>query len=1055
MTQLSLYLFGSPRVALDGAPLHIVRRKATALLAYLAVSGQSHSRDWLATLLWPESDQSKARGNLRRMLSEIKGTLGENWLDIEREQARMQGQADLSKEQSIWLDVAVFQENLRVYEAHNHSGTALCPDCLPFLEAAVALYQDDFMAGFSLQACREYDEWQFFQAEELRGQLTQALVRLSGHAAAAQDYDCAIGYARRWLALDALHEPAHQQLMALYDQAGQRSAALRQYQVCRQILADELGVEPSQKTTDLYKHFHAEDLVVSIPSADTASEKNIAPSHNLPLELTSFIGRENEISQIKELLRQNRLVTLTGSGGVGKTRLSIQVAEELLDEFPDGIWYIELAPLSDPDKVPQTVAATLGLREDRQHTFLDILGNYLESRQVLLVLDNCEHLLTACASLTDNLLRQSSGLKICASSREPLGIGGEIPFAVPSLMTPNPNQLPELEIFKTYEAVRLFTERASVTVPSFQVGARNLQAIAQICYRLDGIPLALELAAPRLKILTTAQLASRLDNAFRLLTGGSRTALPRQQTLQATIDWSYQLLDHKERLLLQRLAVFAGGFSLKGAEQVCAGEDLGDGEIFDLLASLIDKSMVDVERDPNRKIRYRLLEMVRQYARQKLLESGQSQTVSARHLAFFLEMAELIEPQLRTSAALERLADLSQEAANLRAALSWALESEVSAKIEDGLRLASALLNFWHTQNFHNEGYGWLLKGLSHMPEDAEPSQFRAKACFSIGHLAVPMDKPEEAREWMEQSLGIYQLLEDPQGIITAQSMLGEIHAWSGSFDQARELGEASIKLARSLEDRWLLAWTLCRYGASLAFHPPDADSDQVRSLFEESLSLFEQMGDQFQVGDHYIVLGWITYKQGDLTSASIYFKQALATARAKKSKWMEAEALFTLGAVACNRGEFQQMKSLVSQSIALREEMGLSTIERIWALGFAEVNLGQTDEAVRHFKACLKASHYNNYLIVPLIGIARAMLQSNQPLIAAQLLGASQPLLDELNWFDSFPVKEFERAWDELQKQIDATRLKQEFEEEHRLTIEEAVSLALDVKVALASHTL
>jgi len=901
---------------------------------------------------------------------------------------------------------------------------------------------DEFQAAFATapQALRAAISGQLALQETSWNELGPLQVRMGLHTGEAQldpgGDEYAVSHTKNRAA--RIMSTAHGGQILL----SQETKELVDHQLPEGVTLKNLG-EHRLKGMGILEHLYqinAPGLVDEFPSLGTESHTQ----HNLPFELTSFIGRENEISQVKELLSQNRLVTLTGSGGVGKTRLSIQLAEELLDEFPDGIWYIELALLSDPDRVPQTVAATLGLREDPDHSFLDILGNYLASRRVLLVLDNCEHLLTACASLADNLLRRSSGLKICTSSREALGIGGEIPFAVPSLRTPDPNQLPDLDVFRTYEAVRLFTERAQVAVPSFQVGAHNLQAIAQICHRLDGIPLALELAAPRLKILTTEQLASRLDNAFRLLTGGSRTALPRQQTLQATIDWSYQLLDHKERLLLQRLAVFAGGFSLKGAEQVCAGDDLDDGEIFDLLASLVDKSMVDAERDQNRKMRYRLLETVRQYARQKLFESGQSQTVYDRHLAYFLEMAELIEPQLRTSVALERLADLSQEAANLRAALSWALESETAAKIEDGVRLASALLNFWHTQNFHIEGYGWLLKGLTHMPEDAEPSQVRAKACFSIGHLTVPMDRPEEARQWMEESLGIYRLLEDPKGIITAQSMLGEIHAWSGSFDQARELGEASVKMARSLEDRWLLAWALCRYGASLHFQSLDADSDQERLLFEESLSLFEQMGDQLQVGDHYIILGWITYMQGDLTSANMYYKRALSTARAMKSKWMEAAALFSLGTVACNRGEFQQMKSQVSQSIALREEMGLSTIERLWALGFAEVNLGQTDESIRHFKKCLKSSHYRNYLIVPLIGIAKAMLQSNRPRIAAYLLGASKPLLDELNWFDPFPEKEFERAWNELQKQIDPTTLKQEYDEEHRLTLEEAVSLAL-----------
>jgi len=554
--------------------------------------------------------------------------------------------------------------------------------------------------------------------------------------------------------------------------------------------------------------------------------------------------------------------------------------------------------------------------------------------------------------------------------------------------------------------------------------------------------------------LTTEQLASRLDNAFRLLKGGSRTALPRQQTLQATIDWSYQLLDHRERLLLQRLAVFAGGFSLKGAEQVCAGDDLDDWEIFDLLASLVDKSIVTAERDQNSKMRYRLLETVRQYARQKLFESGQSQTIYDRHLSFFLEMAELIEPQLRTSVALERLADLNQEAANLRAALSWALESEESAKIDDGLRLASALLSFWHKQNFHNEGYGWLIKGLTHMPDVAGPSPVRAKACFSIGHLILPLFRLEEARQWMEKSLGIYQLLEDPKGIITAQSMLGEIHAWNDSFDKARELGEASVTLARSLDDRWLLAWVLCRYGTSLFYQSPGADSDQARSLLEESLLIFEQAGDQLQVGDHYINLGTMALNRGDLTRASMYYNKALTIARAMKSKYLEANALLSLGSVAYSRDEFQQMKNLVSQGIALRVEIGLPAADRLWFLGFAEVNLGQTDEAVKHFKECLKTSADNNILIVSLIGIARAVYQSNQTRTAVQLLGATNALMEELNfWFDLLGEKEYERACNELQRQIDATTLRQEFEEGHSLTLEEAVSLALDIKVATSSQ--
>ena len=296
------------------------------------------------------------------------------------------------------------------------------------------------------------------------------------------------------------------------------------------------------------------------------------PSHNLPLELTAFIGREKEIAQVQLLLHQHRLVTLTGSGGVGKTRLSIQVAGEMLTEFPQGIWYVELAPISDPDLVSHSVAAVLGLREEPNRPIIETLCHFLSNRELLLVLDNCEHLLAACAQLADALLRNAPKLRILISSREALGIAGEHPFRVPSLSLPDPKQMPPLEALQRYEAVQLFTERAGAVLPSFQVTAHNARAVAQICQRLDGIPLALELAAARLNMLTAEQLDSRLDHAFRLLTGGSRTALPRQQTLRAAIDWSYKLLSTSEQVLLRRLAVFAGGSTLEAAEAVCAGD---------------------------------------------------------------------------------------------------------------------------------------------------------------------------------------------------------------------------------------------------------------------------------------------------------------------------------------------------------------------------------------------------------------------------------------------------------------------------------------------------
>ena len=768
------------------------------------------------------------------------------------------------------------------------------------------------------------------------------------------------------------------------------------------------------------------------------------PSHNLPLELTAFIGRQREIAQVQELLRAHRMVTLTGSGGVGKTRLSIQAAGGTLVEFPDGVWYVELASISDPDLLPQTVAVVLGLRDESTRPVMETLSAFLTSRELLLVLDNCEHLLEACARLADALLRKAPRLKILTSSREALGIAGEYAFRVPSLSAPDPRQMPSLEGLQEYEAVQLFVDRARCVLPTFELHERNAHAIAAICQRLDGIPLALELAAARLNILTPEQLASRLDHAFRLLTGGSRTALPRQQTLRAAIDWSYQLLSDQEQVLLRRLAVFAGGGTLEAIEAVCAGKGLEMEQILNLLSGLVNKSIVSAERKQKEETRYRLLETVRQYAREKLYESKESQVFHDRHLDYFLGLAEAIEPQLRTSVALERLQVLNLELDNMRAALSWSLDETGSQKIEAGLRLASALLNFWHTQSFHNEGYTWLNKGLSASPGVPANSSVRARACFSAGHLILPLGRQEETRQLLQKSLDIYRGNDDITGVVMAQSLLGENCAWSGAFDEARELGEASVAMCRTLNDPWLLAWSLCRYGTSLFYQ---GEHSLARPLLEESLAIFEQLGDQLQVGDHYINLGTIQHNRGDLSKANAYYQKALISTQAMQSNWNEANVLHCLGNVAYEQNEYQQMQAFLQQSVSLNRETGSPRLRNSLSdLGVAEINLGQPRQAAQHFKECLQMSTDSNGVAACLLGIARVALQTNQALPGARLLGAFKRLL-EVDIHQFWPMKEYEYAWAEAKGQLDAPALEQAISEGQAMTLEQAVAFAMEVR--------
>ena len=434
--------------------------------------------------------------------------------------------------------------------------------------------------------------------------------------------------------------------------------------------------------------------------------------NNLPAQLSSFIGREAEITEIKQLLAETRLLTLTGAGGSGKSRLALQVAADLLAEYPDGIWLVELAPVSDPDMVTQLTAKALGIREQPRRPLLETLVDRLRSKRLLLVLDNCEHLLDACATLAGALLKTCFNLRILATSREAIGITGESIFQVPSLATPDPGATMSLGSLCQFEAVRLFKDRAVAVQSRFALTDATAPAVAQICWRVEGIPLAIELAAARMSALSTAQIAERLRDSFELLSHGKRTAMPRHQTLRATIDWSYALLTDAEQTLFQRLSAFAGGFDLKAAENVCAGEGIEREHILDLLTQLVEKSLVLV-REQTGTTRYRLLEPIRQYAQDRLRQSGALPVAQRRHVYYFQRLAQGAAGQLLGSDRLLAVEELELEHANLLAALAWAAENEP----ESALKLSNALGWFWEFRGYLAEGRECFKRTIAQSPE--------------------------------------------------------------------------------------------------------------------------------------------------------------------------------------------------------------------------------------------------------------------------------------------------------------------------------------------------
>ena len=640
-----------------------------------------------------------------------------------------------------------------------------------------------------------------------------------------------------------------------------------------------------------------------------------ATPNNLPQQATSFIGREKELAELRQLLARSRLLTLTGAGGCGKTRLCLQVAAESLERFPDGAWLVELAPLADPGLVPQTVATVLGLKEEPGKPITQTLTEHLKDKQLLLLLDNCEHLLDGCAKLVDMLVRQCLPLTILANSREALGIGGEQAYRVPSLSLPDPKQAHTPASVAPFEAVQLFTERASLARAEFQVTAENAATLASICHRLDGIPLAIELAAARVRALSVEEINRKLDQRFRLLTGGSRTALPRQQTLRSLIDWSYDLLREPEKQLLQRLSVFAGGWRLEAAEQVCAGDRTEDWEVIDLLTSLCDKSLVPVEQKDGH-FRYRLLETVRQYARERLTESGHGEAVRDRHLGYFLTLAEEAEPKLQDAEQAEWLRRLEEEHDNFRSALEWSLSAAGS---QEALRLCGALNRFWSTRGHLAEGREWCARVLAEEGA-AERTLERAKALNAAGNLAWHQTDYRAARALLEHSLAISRELGDCAGIGRSLNNLGNVAVEQGDYSAAQALYEESVAIRRELGDRRSMASVLGNLGY-VAYELGDLTA--ARALSAEALAISRELGDRGRVADALNNLGNVAHDQGDFASARALHEEGLAIGRELGDRDAIATNLHSLGAVAYFQGNFASARALYQESLENRRELG------------------------------------------------------------------------------------------------------------------------------------
>ncbi|MGB3634381.1 MAG: BTAD domain-containing putative transcriptional regulator [Rubrobacteraceae bacterium] len=850
-------------------------RKSAHLVKLLALQpGHRMHREQILDLLWPDLSPKKATNNLYRTLHETRKTLATEDELSQHLQLR-EGQLLICPDQATWVDVVAFESAATV--ARNTREPVA-------YRRALDLYRGELLPD------DRYEEWTERRRRELASLRLDLLIELAALYEKRGEHRLSIGILEKVVSGEPAHEETYASLMRLYALSGRRREALEQYERLRVALSRELEIRPDAESKRLFEQIQSGDFPPPGDSPAQPLPSETLHPNNLPVPRTSFIGREQEIRDLKRLLETTRLLTLTGVGGSGKTRLALEVARELLDFCPDGVWMAGLSSISDPELVPQAVARIFGVREQPGYPLAETLAAALRDSKMLLLLDNCEQVVGMAASLAETLLGSCPGLRVLATSRELLNIKDEASWTVPALSLPDPEDELRVEDLQESESVRLFVDRAAQREISFSLTQRNVGSIVKICGKLDGIPLAIELAAARVGLLSVEQISERLEDALQLLNSGRRTAEPRQQTLRGALDWSHDLLDNKEQRIFRRLAVFAGGFTLEVAEKIAADDDISEEEILELLSSLVDKSLV-ISRDG----RHRLLEPVRQYALEKLAQSGEVQEVRRWHANWCVELAERAEPELTGRDQAWWMNRLETEHDNLRAALGWLLDAEES---ELNLRLASALWMFWHTHGYLSEGRRWSAGALA--AADTSPRRCRAAALMGSGQLALFQRDYDSAERSLEESLSVYREIDDKEGIVTAlirlgyTALLGERNQSSipGYLEEATRLG-LKLKDSRTKADVHIFTG-LASIGRQ--------DLKKAASSYEEALKIARRRGDTQNASLILFNLGFVALGNEDLDGAEAHLRESLKLSRGSEYRLVFVHAGYGLAGVAASR---------------------------------------------------------------------------------------------------------------------------------------------------------
>jgi predicted ATPase/DNA-binding SARP family transcriptional activator len=973
MSNLRLSLLGPPRLERDGVPLKFDTRKIIALVAYLAMTNRSgsHSREALITLLWPELEPSRARAILRRNLSVLKKALGGEWLVVDREIIGTDPDAGL------WLDVDQFRNLLLMCQGHGHPGADVCPECLTSLAEAVELYQGDFAAGFSLRDSPNFDEWQFFQTESLRRELASALERLVRGHAAQGTHRAAIPYARRWLALDPLHEPVHRHLMGLYAWSGQRTAALRQYSECERILEDELGVPPEEETSRLYRAIKAER---DLPRAAMPLSSQATPrKHNLPVQPTPFVGREVELSELGKLLTNPdvRLVTILGAGGMGKTRLSVEAATAYIDHFAHGVYLVPLAPLQSIEAIVPTVAEALGFSFRGEGKPEQQLLAYLRRKTLLLIMDSFEHLLPSSihpprgtekggVSLVTDILRTAADVRILATSQARLNVQGEHLFPItgvdfpdwetcedaalrqvppgpsPRAAHPNwdvsPRGLRDKQDAAQYSAVRLFLNSARRAQPGFELTADNLSDVVRICRLVEGMPLAILLAAAWVDILTPEEIAEEIGQGLDFLKTDLRDVPARQRSVRAVFDHSWHLLSEREREVFQALSVFRGGFTRRAARQVI------DGSLREL-RSLVNKSLLHRLSTG----RYEMHELLRRYAAERLDGSPTAGAAARnRHAAYYAAALHQQAPDLKGPRAQAALAEIETESENARVAWTWAAELGQVGRLE---QVMEGLCFFYLWRRRSQEGAAMCRLAAEKLAAAVSEDGLRvwAKILMWQGTFSRQLGRTEAAGQLLQESLGLLKRPElsnrdtrPEQASVLLQ--MGHI-AFDSDRREARQLYAASQALYRALGDRWGTANALSGLGWTAWSGSAYPEAQQ---LFEESLAIRKALGDQRGIIDSLTGLSFIAWFQGQFEEAERLMRHSVVVLQEMVLQAGSSSGLPSLEGTLPALNEYAEVHTPYQESLAFYSDLafghGLAPTNS--TLGFVKKHLGQYESA-------------------------------------------------------------------------------------------------------------